>query len=261
MLIMEADQVIGASLREVGTFQEKKIAEVVAFLQHRYEFKPEIFVDIGANIGTHLISSLKDGLFRAGVGVEADPINYALLTRNVVLNGLLDRIQLVNRAISDRCGAVTMELCKNNFGDHRVRSQDNAEGISFGEDEREIYSTMSDTMDELFPEQKIQISSNTLVWIDTQGHEGQVLAGAQKIFFKEKPFVVLEFWPYGLERSGGKNYLFDFLKKCRAIYDINTENWQQSLGVSCQWLESLYETMLMATRADHYPHTDLLIIL
>ncbi len=41
-----------------------------------------------------------------------------------------------------------------------------------------------------------------LVWIDAQGHEGHILAGAPRLLSTNIP-VVAEYWPYGLKRSGG----------------------------------------------------------
>ena len=260
MLTMEEDQCIGSSLRQSGTFEEKKIKEVVHFLKQHHGFKPERFVDIGANIGTHLIYALNSELFEFGVGVEADPLNYTLLSKNVELNELVDRVQLFNTALSNRSGAVTMELSKTNFGDHRVRTQHQATATLFGEEHRETYSMMSDSLDELFAERQVELSSNTLVWIDTQGHEGQVLTGAQKTFMQTKPFVVIEFWPYGVERSSGKQLLINFLKQCSSIYDINSDRWQELPAASPDWIESRYETMLAATNQGEYPFTDLLII-
>ncbi len=260
MLTMEMDQCIGRALRQSGTFEEKKIKEVVHFLKQHHGFKPECFVDIGANIGTHLIYSLNNELFKFAVGIEADSLNYTLLSRNVELNGLVNRVQLFNMALSNRSGSVTMELSKTNFGDHRVRTRHQATATLLEEDNRLTYSTISDSLDDLFAERQIELSSNTLVWIDTQGHEGQVLTGAQNTFTQEKPFVVIEFWPYGVERSSGKQLLLNFLKQCRSIYDINSDRWQERPAVSPDWIETHYETMLAATNKGDYPFTDLLIV-
>ena len=47
-----------------------------------------------------------------------------------------------------------------------------------------------------------------LVWIDAQGHEGHILTGARSLHGADVP-VLIEFWPYGLERAGGTEMLVE----------------------------------------------------
>jgi hypothetical protein len=42
--------------------------------------------------------------------------------------------------------------------------------------------------------------------MDTQGHEGHILAGARLLIESAIP-VVVEYWPYGLRRSNGLHLL------------------------------------------------------
>lgn len=44
------------------------------------------------------------------------------------------------------------------------------------------------------------------IWIDVQGYEGFVLAGGQKTLSYNPPLLI-EFWPYALERSGSLELL------------------------------------------------------
>ena len=52
--------------------------------------------------------------------------------------------------------------------------------------------------------------SSSLAWIDVQGYEGFVLAGAQRLTAVRTPLVI-EFWPYGLERAGSYSKLVEAL--------------------------------------------------
>ena len=40
-----------------------------------------------------------------------------------------------------------------------------------------------------------------LIWVDIQGHEGHLLAGAKNTVGKKIP-MVCEFWPYAMQRAG-----------------------------------------------------------
>jgi FkbM family methyltransferase len=260
MMIAEGDRVIGESLATHGCFEEEKIGEVVAFLGNRQEFHPGMFIDIGANIGTHLVSALVQYGFKQGIGCEPDPLNFDLLKQNILINGLEDRARVFNMALSDRFGSATLELSPTNFGDHRIRASiAECSGIE-DEEQRITCSVMMETASRLFNDHGVACTSGTLVWIDTQGHEGHVLMGLQDwIDAGTLHAVVIEFWPQGIELSGGRHALFECLKNCTKIYDINAVGWQKSRGLSFDEINAKYEKLLSETTESHSPHTDLLL--
>lgn len=263
MLVFTDDTVIGRFLREKGSFEEGAIASVVRFLQRTYGFRPWRFVDIGANIGTHLLRAVRDGMFAEGVGVEMDVANFRLLTCNVVLNDRQRQVRLFNVAVSDMAGTATLEQSADNYGDHRVRPAGDGAGGSestpadrgkdlFAEQTRQTRPVETVTLDMLEATGGFTCDQRTLIWIDTQGHEGHVLEGGRGIFAREgRPFVVLEFWPYGLHRSGGRTRLFRFLEKCRAVYDTSSTGWESGGPLRLADLEQLYDTMLQDAQAVH----------
>ena len=260
MLTFGADQIIGHSLRTTGTFQEAKIREVSQFLVRKCAFQPKTFVDIGANIGTHLVFALKEAGYQEGFGIEPDVNNYRLLVCNVLLNRLEGRTSLFNLAFSDEDGWAELELSTENFGDHRIRNTGGECAVSFGEGERKSYRVPKTHAGRWLVD-AVRNPRSTLVWIDTQGHEGHVF----RCFLGEQPcvpppYLVAEFWPYGLERAGGKKSYLAFLAQCVAVYDINAENWEEASPVPIDLLSAMYDQMLVDTTATHYPHTDLLCI-
>lgn len=262
MCVFSDDSIIGAALKRCGSFGTDKIDEVVDFLRDEYAFSPVFFVDVGTNIGTHLIHALKKTGFEKGIGFEPDPRNYALLTQNVAANGIEERTRLFRLALSSESGAATFELCGENFGDHRVRVPDIESSVELGESGRELISVLKDTGDRVFHEHRLSLNRQTLMWVDTQGHEGYVFKGFEKTMSSgEKPFVVCEFWPYGLERANGKDAFFEFIQQCARVYDINHASWKQQPQIGPADLEKMYVRMLEETRLGHYPHTDLLCVL
>jgi FkbM family methyltransferase len=262
MLVYKEDQIIGRSLLETGSFQEDKISEVATFLSSCHQFQPELFVDIGANIGTHSIFCLKNEICKTAISFEPDPFNYHLLRRNTGANDLSGRSTLYQLALSEKTGEIEMELSNYNFGDHRIKPA-STPNVSFGEEtERANVSVSSITLDELANKFDFQWNK-ALVWIDTQGHEGSIFKGASRFLFSNSGpvFLVTEFWPYGIERSGSKQSYFQMLRACTRIYDINKLDWQNSAGVSIESLMATYGTMLAHTEKEHHPHTDLLLVL
>ena len=43
-------------------------------------------------------------------------------------------------------------------------------------------------------------SEKDLIWMDTQGHEADILMGAENLIISKTP-IVIEFWPYALKRN------------------------------------------------------------
>lgn len=152
-------------------------------------------LEIGANIGSHTVEFLTH--YGAGhvVAIEPDPGNFALLTHNVVENGLADRATILQLAVSDSDGRVELELSPDNAGDHRVRVSEIAER------ERAAVTVEAASVDSLAERGKLDLDAVALVWMDVQGHEAHVLRGARRLLGSDVP-IVMEYWPGGLRRSG-----------------------------------------------------------
>jgi FkbM family methyltransferase len=65
---------------------------------------PEVFVDVGAHIGTSVIPALTQHGFARGAAIEPDPANVRLLEANLALNGLHERVTVVRAAVSSQPG-------------------------------------------------------------------------------------------------------------------------------------------------------------
>ncbi len=165
-------------------------------------------LDVGANIGTSIVPLLR--LFGAdsGVAIEPAPANLEFLRLNLTLNELTDRVTVVPVALSDRDGDLDLELSEGNWGDHRLRSR----GAVRDDDEvrRSAIAVSVTRLDTLAQTGAVRPQTLTLAWLDVQGHEGQVLAGAGSLLSARVP-VVSEFWPAALRRSGGLRTFTDLV--------------------------------------------------
>jgi FkbM family methyltransferase len=173
---------------------------VLAYLGGRAEgfaLRGRVLLDIGANVGTTTVAALA----RFGVAhvyaFEPAPLNHALLEQNLVVNGLQGRATAVQAAVSDSDGVVELLLSPTNFADHRVH-RSSSENDVLG---RDAVTVEAATLDTLVRKYGIDLDAVGLVWIDTQGHEPSVLAGATAVIEAGVPFVV-EYWPFGLGRDG-----------------------------------------------------------
>ena len=157
------------------------------------------FIDVGANIG---LTSIPLKLNCPGViifAIEADPENFAFLKNNMERNGV-NNVELFSVAAYSEDGEIDFERSSKNAGDHRIRvGPPNSPIDHYGESARELIKVKAQRLDSF-------ISSDTLprpfvLKCDVQGAEVHVLQGAEYIM-KDIDFMIIEFWPYGLRRTG-----------------------------------------------------------
>lgn len=180
---MYLDKHDNLNLSVVGR-HEKLITELV-----QAEIRPgDIVVDIGANIGYYTL------LFARSVGpsghvyaFEPDPENFALLQKNIVLNGYTN-VTLEQKAVSDRTDTLRLYLA-DNVGDHRAYDSG---------DHRSCIEIPAVALDSYFGAQKIDF-----IKMDIQGFEHTVLRGMQRILSENTAVkLISEFWPFGLHLAG-----------------------------------------------------------
>ncbi|MFZ2101307.1 MAG: FkbM family methyltransferase [Oricola sp.] len=155
-------------------------------------------VDVGANIGVTSLPAVKRGLVARAIAIEPEPSNLRLLKANTALNGLGDAVTIVACAAGEETGGIEFELSPDNHGDHRVRRSGPVRENCFGEAGRQTIAVDVRTLDDILAGEDI---ASALLWIDTQGYEGFVLAGATRTLARKFPLVI-EFWPYGMDQSG-----------------------------------------------------------
>ena len=204
--VYSADRAIGRKVFWNGEYEWDMTVQLMSCLAKLDKLPPKgrgTMLDIGANIGVSSIGIICGGWMERAVAIEPDPNNFALLKQNASQNGLGERVICLQYAASDRKGKVGFEQSEKNFGDHRVRAgAAGSAGGRYGEAGLRVIEVESDTVDHLLENQpRAFVDDLALVWLDTQGHEGQIFRGAPKLFSRDLP-VVAEVWPYGIARSG-----------------------------------------------------------
>jgi FkbM family methyltransferase len=163
------------------------------------------YLDVGANIGLTTIPVARNPLVRCQA-FEPDPTNFQHLRVNVARNCHYDNVDLHNVALFDREETLTLELNPTNAGDKRIR-RGSAKG-AMQEQNWETKVVRSVRLDD-------QVSSfepPLVVKIDTQGAEPFVLSGGRECLSLAE-VLAIEFWPYGMARSGGDvRLVVDFIE-------------------------------------------------
>lgn len=167
------------------------------------------FLEIGANLGTASVAALHSFGFRSVTCFEPLPSNFSFLTDNLALNGLLANATLVPKAVSSENGFTEFEVPGVNSGDGRLRVESGDRGY-FGEDDRDVIKVETITLDSYFASGSETLDDVGLVWIDAQGSEAKILAGASGLLNSKIP-VVVELWPYGLRRAGDESLFIELI--------------------------------------------------
>jgi FkbM family methyltransferase len=151
----------------------------------------DIVLDIGANLGYYtLLSANLVGNSGAVIAFEPVPENVALLRRTVASNRL-SNVVVVESAVSDQEGDVTLYLDADNFGNHTM-----APGTRDASDGR--IQTRAVSLDGYLDP---QVTVNAMK-IDAEGAEQRIIHGARRILSEQDVQIVMEFWPTGQRALG-----------------------------------------------------------
>jgi FkbM family methyltransferase len=139
-------------------------------------------IDIGANIGYYTVHlSNLVGSNGTVFAFEPDPLNFSILEKNVKLNDCKN-VVLINKAVSNSCGATTLFQNSENSGGHSLINSENIQ---------KTITVDTITLDDYFKNITISID---LVKIDVEGAEDFVINGGLNFFQIFKPkYVITEF--------------------------------------------------------------------
>jgi FkbM family methyltransferase len=138
-------------------------------------------IDVGANIGVY---ALPWAAINADVTVhcfEPNPAVRSRLARNVALNRLTARIRLHTEALSDHAGTATL------YGNDDMSSLN--KGVYTGARQAVPTEVPLARLDDIFD---IEGPPLSLMKIDVQGHELEVLRGAHAVISRHRPVLILE---------------------------------------------------------------------
>lgn len=200
-VVATEDKVIGRELFLHGQFDFDKLELALAILKREGQVLPSHLIDVGANIGSITIPALCRGLFETATAIEPHPTNLRLLRANLALNGVQERVSVLDIAVGEQTDVLLhLQESSTNSGNHTVGT----EGLP-------IRSTRLDDL--ALPR------GNTLLWMDIEGYEGHALAGAGALLAVGAPIVAEVNWQF-LSRSGGLEQ-FRQAMQGRQLFDLN----------------------------------------
>jgi len=150
------------------------------------------FVDVGANIGLFsLMAARAVGPTGHVYAFEPDAGNAALLRKNIEQNGY-SNVTVIQKAVSDKSGTITLHQSGFNTGDHRTYE------VSKGRRQITIDCV---SLDDYFPADK----HIDMLKMDIEGYEETAYKGMKRIVSAHKPpQLIIECWPTMLTLAGTK---------------------------------------------------------
>jgi FkbM family methyltransferase len=160
-----ADRVIASWLMWHGGWQREEIEHAVEILVQAKRLPADaVFIDVGANIGTHTVYALRAGHFARALAFEPEPRNARLLAMNVAANDMAQRVMVSAQAIGAADGTAVLHLHPRNKGAHTVGAAPSLDG-------RERIEVSVTRLDTALRATGIAPDRIGLVWIDVEGSE------------------------------------------------------------------------------------------
>lgn len=137
----------------------------------------EVMLDVGANVGMYSIWAAATRKARV-IAFEPEAQNYALLNRNIALNGLADRVCAYCAGLSDTSGLSVLHI-----SDTRAGGSNHALGEALDFQHQplavaHVQGSIACTIDELVARQAMPVPAH--IKIDVDGFEPKVIAGARQ---------------------------------------------------------------------------------
>lgn len=162
------------------------------------------FIDVGAHVGSWTIAMAKK--YRNVYSFEPSEFQFAYLARNVELNKL-SNVKISPKAVGNKAGSATLFVMGRSGGGNTIKPDVAALGMP-------MYS-MNVPVIKLDDEDIDQVS---LIKIDVEGGENEVIEGAKILIAKHQPIIICESWTDEKRRnefeqlmnSIGYNCNFDF---------------------------------------------------
>jgi FkbM family methyltransferase len=208
---------IGYQILLDGRYEGQEL-DVLANTLSRYapaKFFSGVVLDIGANIGNH--SLFFSRFFRRVWSFEPNPRTFDLLSLNT---STARNIEVFRIGLSNSVGPRMINFKLGNFGGASVNVDGNDERVTSIEVE---FSTVDKILENL------STDVISLLKIDTEGHEYEVVTGAQETIRKYRPIVVFE--QHIVDFETGSTKTIEFLRSNQySRFGFTTKNLYPFFG-------------------------------
>ena len=174
-IYIHQNEIVSNHMVNINNFFE---IEFLDYIQKNHNKQNEV-IDIGANIGNHSLFFAKFLDVKKVHSFEPFPSNLSLLRKN--MTNFSDKSQIYDIALSNKEGLMPLYNSQHgNFGGFSLHSYSN--GSSFLVNP----SIKVTTLDSL------NLQNISMIKIDVENHENEVLEGAKQTILNNKPIIFVE---------------------------------------------------------------------
>ena len=196
-LAVFAFDIIGAQINVYGIYEKFELDLLFEWLSpYHHIFKSSAVIDIGANIGNH--SLYFSDYFSKVFSFEPNPRTYKVLALN---SELATNIECFNFGISNRSERAVLHTPQHDIGRSSIKNPVNSD------DAWQPSEIILERFDDVFVSD-LRVS---LIKIDVEGLEYQVLEGAEASLKNDQPIILFE--QHDEDFSDGTSKCIDLLKK------------------------------------------------
>jgi len=161
-------------------------------------------IDVGANTGFYslLSASVSESKIYA---FEPDPEIIPILLENISINDFSSKIDVSTIALSSKHGTSMLYIPDQSHGCVETSSSLNKE---FKESHSDCKPVAVETIDRIFSPILRKKEKISLIKIDVEGHEAEVLRGAEKTIRRCRPVIFIEILP-----AADIDYLNEFIRR------------------------------------------------
>jgi FkbM family methyltransferase len=159
-----------------------------------------VFVDIGANIGRYSIMAINEFNFKKVIAIEANPVTFAHLNKNIEANNISNKIVLCLTAVGSKEGSMNFVTDGSHLGGGRV--VDSAYQTS-GEWDKKIEVNVL-RLDDILTDKGIKAEEIDFIKMDVEGYERDVISGSNKTlsYLKKGTCMMIEISPENKDMVG-----------------------------------------------------------
>ncbi|MEO0619224.1 MAG: FkbM family methyltransferase [Pseudomonadota bacterium] len=202
------DRTITPAVLEKGHWNRDEFERAMNTLVHAGDLAlGGLFLDVGANIGTQTLYALKSFRFGRVRAYEPDPVNADHFRLNMDENPVDFPVVLRACAVGRESGRGRLVRHPTNFGAHRLMTGDDVPANS------ETHDVDVISLDDDLAAAAIAPEDISLMWIDVEGAEPDVIAGASRIITAGRP-LVFEF----LDRDRERDDVAEMMATLRSHY-------------------------------------------
>jgi FkbM family methyltransferase len=189
-------------------------------------------IDVGAHIGLFTVVMAKlVGPEGQVFSFEPTPDSFAALREAVRLNGYEESVNLRRQAVSSHDGRLEFFMTPT--------SVSNANSLVGGPGAEQVEVDVV-RLDSLEPRRRVSV-----IKVDAEGAEVQVLEGARDLISRDQPAIALDVHPSAIEQSGSS-----LSRLCQVIDELALEPWQAQERISAEWIRQqreIFDLQLLQT--------------